>query len=103
VCGGESLVGDMGPTRGQVLGLPKKQKIEKTDRCRCAEVIRRRIVKARSSLGLSAKKGVPSVRRNMARRTPKHIWPNKSLEPTPTGVRAPASQEITSLCGVAQH
>jgi hypothetical protein len=93
----------MGRTRGRVLGLPTKHKIEKTARCRCAEAIRRKIVEAEPSLGLSAKKGVPSVRRNMARRTPKHIWPNKSLEPTPTGVSAPASQGITSLCGVAQH
>jgi hypothetical protein len=28
--------------------------------------------------------------------------PNKSLEPTPTAVRAPAAQDITSPCGVAQ-
>jgi hypothetical protein len=39
---------------------------------------------------------------SMARRTLEHIWPNKSLEPTPTAVRAPASQDITSPCGVAQ-
>jgi hypothetical protein len=71
VCGGESLVGDMGSTRGQVLGLPKKQKIEKTAQCRCAEVIRRRIAKARSSLGLSVKKGPSSVRRNDGETDPK--------------------------------
>jgi hypothetical protein len=42
VCGGESLVDDIGSTRGQVLGLPTKQKIEKTARSRCAEFIRKR-------------------------------------------------------------
>jgi hypothetical protein len=36
------MVGDMGSTRAQVLGLPKKQKIEKTARSRCAEFIRKR-------------------------------------------------------------
>jgi hypothetical protein len=64
VCGGESLVGDMGSTRGQVLGLPNKQKIEKTAQRTSAEVARRNIVKAEPSLGLSVKKGRSSVRRN---------------------------------------
>jgi hypothetical protein len=40
---------------------------------------------------------------SMARRTPKHIWPNKWLQPTPTGVRPPAAQNITSTRGVAEH
>jgi hypothetical protein len=97
------MVGDMGSTRGQVFGLPKKQKIEKTARSRCAEFIRKRNSETEPSLGLSVNNGGPSVQRNMARRTSKHIWPNKSLQPTPTGVRPPAAQDIESPGGVAEH
>jgi hypothetical protein len=32
-----------------------------------------------------------------------HERPNKSLQPTPTGVRPPAAQDITSTRGVAEH
>jgi hypothetical protein len=61
----------MGSTRGRVLGLPAKYKIEKTARWRCTEVIRRRIVKAEPSLGLSTKNGGPSVRRKYGETDPK--------------------------------
>jgi hypothetical protein len=61
----------MGSTRGRVLGLPTRHKIEKTARCRCAEVIRRRLVEAEPSLGLSTKKGGPSVRRKYGETDPK--------------------------------
>jgi hypothetical protein len=34
---------------------------------------------------------------------PKQIWPNKSLQPTPTAVMPPAAQEIMPAVGVAEH
>jgi hypothetical protein len=32
-----------------------------------------------------------------------NIWPNKSLQPTPTAVMPPAAQEIMPAVGVAEH
>jgi hypothetical protein len=61
----------MGSTRRPVLDLPAKHKIEKTARCRCAEVIRRKIVKAEPSLRLSTKKGGLSVQRKYGETDPK--------------------------------
>jgi hypothetical protein len=61
----------MGSTGGRVLGLPTKHKIEKTARCRCAEVIRRKIAKAEPRLGLSTKKEGLSVQRKYGETDPK--------------------------------